>query len=77
MIPVKYDYGFKRIKLIPFLCSVNHGEIKLNEHYDFKWIDFYELMKAGLLEADRKLINLKQNQDILKEYLWENMNNTC
>ena len=36
LISIKFDYLFKQIELIPFLCSIKSGEIKLNEHEDYK-----------------------------------------
>lgn len=37
MYPVKWDYGFKKIELIPFLCSIKSGQINLTEHHHFLW----------------------------------------
>ena len=31
MKAVIYDYGFKKIKLYPFLCSIKNGKIKLSK----------------------------------------------
>ena len=76
MISVQYDYGLKQIELIPFICCIKKGDINLKEHKDFKWISFINLNKIDFAEADRKLIQLKENKEILKKYLWENMNNS-
>ena len=76
LIPVKYDYGFKQIELFPFLCSVNSGEIRLTEHSDFRWIDFEELKHYDFSAADKKLIEITKNQNILKKYLRENMHDS-
>jgi len=67
--PVDFDYGFRFIKLIPFLCSIKKGEIKLNEHNDFKWIEFSELENIDFSGADLKLIQQEQNLAFLKEYI--------
>jgi 8-oxo-dGTP diphosphatase len=75
MVPVNYDYGFKQIGLIPFLCVIKSGEIKLNEHNDFVWATFGNLKKIDFAAADLKLIQHPGNQKILKKYLWKNMNN--
>lgn len=75
MISVKHDYGFKQIKLIPFICIVETGEINLNEHYDFKWVTFSNLEAIDFAEADRKLIQQYKNKITLEKYLRENMNN--
>jgi len=76
MISVQHDYGLKQIELIPFICSIKKGDIKLKEHKDFMWISFINLNKIDFAEADRKLIQLKENKEILKKYLRENMNNS-
>ncbi|NQU52670.1 MAG: NUDIX domain-containing protein [Bacteroidetes bacterium] len=64
-----FDYGFKKIELIPFLCSIKKGKIELNEHNDFNWLKFEELETVDFSGADLKLIQLKDNCDILKEYV--------
>ena len=64
-----FDYGFKKIELIPFLCSIKKGKIELNEHNDFNWLKFEELETVDFSGADLKLIQLKENCDILKEYV--------
>ena len=71
MNSVEFDYGFKQIVLIPFLCSIKNGEIKLNEHNELKWINIDELGEIDFSGADRKLIQQKQNLAILKKYIWE------
>lgn len=75
MFSVMHDYGFKKIELIPFLCSIRSGDIVLNEHHNLQWIDNYELEKIPFSEADRIMIELNKNRDILKKYLGEHMNN--
>jgi len=40
MIAVYHDYGHKQIELIPFLCILKSGDIKLIEHHDFMWVTF-------------------------------------
>ena len=75
LVSVEFDYGFKKIKLFPFLCSTaNHG-LKLNEHYDFKWIELTDFENIDFSEADKKLIQQKKNNKILKKYFRENMYN--
>lgn len=73
MMAVDFDYGFKKIRLIPFLCSPSNSEIRLNEHNDFKWIEPAELGQIDFSEADKKLIQQKKNKEILKKYFGENM----
>ena len=67
--PVQFDYGFRKIELIPFLCSPKSLQIKLNEHKDFEWIQLKDLKRVQLLDADKKLIQIPENFEILKKYL--------
>ena len=71
MKPVIYDYGFKQIELIPFLCSIKSGLIKRIEHNDYMWVDLKELKNIDFSEADRKLLEQKQNWVTLKKYFGE------
>lgn len=77
IIPLKYDFGFKQIELIPFICQIKSGTIKLNEHIDYKWITFEDLMITDFSEADSKLVQLAENREILKKYLGKNKHNSC
>lgn len=54
---VKHDYGSLRIKLIPFICSIESGEIIPTEHKEVKWLRKDDLSKYSLLEADLKIID--------------------
>ncbi len=54
---VKHEYGSLRIKLIPFICSIESGEILPTEHKDVKWLKKDELNNYSLLEADLKIID--------------------
>ena len=76
MIPVNYNYGFKKIELIPFLCSKKSGKIKLNDHIDFKWVEWDNLKKINFSKADRKLIQQIGNRQILKKYIGEKIDDT-
>ena len=71
MFYVEFDYDFKQIELIPFLCSIKKGEIKLNEHSELKWISVEELDEIDFSGADKKLIQQKQNLAILEKYIGE------
>ncbi|HSH18978.1 MAG TPA: hypothetical protein VLA03_00920, partial [Draconibacterium sp.] len=68
--------GFKQIRLNPFLCTLKTGTIKLTEHHDFMWVTINNLEKIDFTGADKKLIQLKSNKEVLKKYLRENMNNS-
>jgi 8-oxo-dGTP diphosphatase len=37
----------RTIRLIPFLCRIRGGELKLNEHHDSRWV-----LPSGLSELD-------------------------
>ncbi len=76
MIHVQHDYGFRKIELIPFICEIQSGSIKLTEHIDFKWISIENLEQIDLSDADRKLIQKDGNRLILKKYLGENKNDS-
>ncbi len=52
MSPVEYDYGHKQIKLIPFVCDTLQDKPVLNEHNDWKWVSYKELLFIDLAEAD-------------------------
>ena len=69
MQTVIFDYGFKEIKLYPFLCSVKKGSIKLNDHVDYKWVEFKQLENINLSGADRKLVQQNKNIEVLKKYI--------
>jgi len=59
MLPtVVHAYGDKVIRLIPFVCSILSGEIKLSEHMDLRWLTDNELIKADLLDADKMILPL-------------------
>lgn len=67
---VEFDYGTKQIKLIPFVCKISSGEIKLNEHIEQRWFTFDEWDQIDWSAADSKLIEknkvrLKNLTDIL------------
>lgn len=74
--PVIYDYGFKKIRLIPFFCHLKNGKIVLNEHIDFEWLDLVDLKGKNISKADNKLIHLPENLQLLEKYSREKMNNT-
>jgi 8-oxo-dGTP diphosphatase len=48
----EYDYGFRKIRLIPFVCDTLEELPFLSEHIAYKWLDPPDLKKADLLEAD-------------------------
>src|SRR5512140_576600 len=49
---VEYDYGIKKIRLIPFVCDTL-GELPLlSEHISFKWLAQADLLKVDYSESD-------------------------
>ena len=76
MYPVEWDYGFKKIELIPFLCLPESKQIRLTEHHQFFWENLESLSDLNFSKADRELINHSGNYKILKEYFRENMDNS-
>jgi 8-oxo-dGTP diphosphatase len=72
--PINYQYKTKKINLIPFICTIIKGQFKLIEHNDFGWYTINELLKLDLAEADRKLIELTLNQQLLLSYIRKNLN---
>lgn len=75
--PVDHDYGFKKIRLIPFLCRIDQGVMHLQEHIGFKWMEVNNLERLDLSAADFKMIGDPHNRQMLKEYLREQVDNPC
>lgn len=59
---VTHDYGMQRIKLIPFICTIESGEIDPVEHKDYKWLQKGDLAKYAMLEADLEIIRRLNGQ---------------
>lgn len=57
---VEYDYGSKQIRLIPFVCKIDSGEIVLTEHIAKRWIVIAEWPKLNWSGADQELIQKNQ-----------------
>lgn len=68
---VEHDYGIKQISLIPFVCSIKSGVLKLNNHINIEWIEIGKLEEFDFSEADKRLILLSANQKRLKKYFGE------
>lgn len=49
---VEYDYGHKKIRLIPFICDTLDDLPFLSEHIAFRWVKPSELKKVDFSEAD-------------------------
>jgi 8-oxo-dGTP diphosphatase len=52
MAVTEYDYGIKRIRLIPFVCDTLDELPFLSEHIAFKWLEPPDIKKVDLSEAD-------------------------
>jgi 8-oxo-dGTP diphosphatase len=50
-------YPTATIRLIPFLCRHVAGEVILNEHNDFRWLNRNELLDLDWAEADIPILN--------------------
>ena len=60
LTPSSYHYPEISIELIPFIAKQTGGELKLNEHSDYKYCERKELLNLDWAEAD---------VPIVKEYL--------
>lgn len=69
LFPIEHDYGIKQIRLIPFICTISAGKIQLNNHIKKKWINANELQLINFSEADKQLILIEKNREILEKYL--------
>lgn len=49
---VEYDYGIKKIRLIPFVCDSLDDIPFLSEHIAYKWVNVRDLLKTDFSEAD-------------------------
>jgi 8-oxo-dGTP diphosphatase len=49
---VEHDYGFKQIRLIPFVCDTLDELPFLSEHIAYKWLPAAELTAVDFSEAD-------------------------
>jgi len=57
-----YDYGFRKIKLIPFICTLETEQISLAQHNAYCWIQKHEVDNFDLLEADIEVIKTLNGQ---------------
>ena len=74
--PVVHDYGFRKIELLPFLCTIRSGTIVLNEHVAFRWVRWNEVRQFELSAADKKLLSEKGNLRELEKHFGEKMDDT-
>lgn len=50
--PVEHDYGYRQIRLIPFLCDTLAHKPVLSEHDEYRWMIPGELVTLDLTAAD-------------------------
>lgn len=63
--PVMHDYGYKQIRLHPFVCLLGEANLILTEHTGLHWVLPGEFGLLNWQAADLKLISLNQ-QSILQ-----------
>jgi 8-oxo-dGTP diphosphatase len=49
---VNHDYGYKKIRLVPFICDTLDDLPFLSEHIAYKWVEEKDLMAIDFSEAD-------------------------
>jgi len=76
LVPVVYDYGFKKIQLLPFLCTIAKGQVTLHEHLDVQWISWKDVGSISFSEADKELLKEEYNRFYLRKYLREQVDNS-
>jgi 8-oxo-dGTP diphosphatase len=54
--PLIHHYLEKSILLIPFICKIEAGEIRLRDHSDFRWIDRDEIKSIQWADADMAVV---------------------
>jgi 8-oxo-dGTP diphosphatase len=57
LIQVDHQYPNFRIIMDTFICEIESGELKLNEHIDHKWLMRNELEFLDWAEADIPIVN--------------------
>ncbi len=54
---VVYDYGDRKINLIPFVCRIHSGSMMLYEHHDYQWVTAKLANRLDWAEADQLILN--------------------
>ncbi len=55
--PTTHDYPNMRVTLYPYVCAIQEGEPKLNEHAALKWLSPKALGTLDWAEADLPVID--------------------
>ncbi len=53
---IMHTYPDFKIKLIPFVCEMISGDIRLSEHIQFDWFEKSELFNLSWTQADEELL---------------------
>lgn len=72
LFPETHDYGFRQIRLHPFLCRLNGVQPKLNEHKDLCWLEVGDLSLLDWQTADLNLLD--KNRRTISEWFRKNNN---
>ena len=56
LIQVNHQYPDFKLKMDTFLCEINHGELELKEHIDYKWLSVSELHNLDWAAADVPIV---------------------
>ena len=67
--PIEYSYPHQKIRLIPLVCTITNGEILLQQHQNYQWLDLEQLFELDLCEADKELIRHFGNRKKIQLYL--------
>jgi 8-oxo-dGTP diphosphatase len=55
---VKHAYAQNSVKLIPFICRIESGTIRLSEHRSYRWVHRFDLEAMDWLDADLEVVAL-------------------
>lgn len=56
LTPIKHKYAHIHIRLHPFACSFQAGNIYLSEHQEIRWVDPQELLDYDWAAADIPIV---------------------
>ena len=55
---VRHYYTDSAVKLIPFVCTIRQGKIRLSEHKTYRWVPRSELDQMDWIDADVEVVAL-------------------
>lgn len=56
LTPVRFTYPDKTIELVPYICSIAEGSIKLREHAKYEWVKPQQLAHYNWCPADIPIV---------------------